>query len=395
MTKRPTIHLKSGEERRVLGGHPWVYSNELQTGPELKAIKPGSIVTLRQADGRPMGLAFFNPKSLISGRVITRDHSVEIDAQFWQRRLERALKLRDRLIGVPYYRLVHAEADGLPGCVIDRYGDVIVIDVSSAGMDGEIDNLTAAIDSLLQPRVILVRGDGPARELEGLEPVSRLAKGTLEGPVEIVENGVKFMCDPREGQKTGWFFDQRDNRALISRLAKGAKMLDAYSYMSGFGIQALKAGAASVLALDRSAPALDLARKAADLNSVAALFETRQGDAFDVLPEIAQSPARYDIVVADPPAFVKSRKDFHQGARAYRKLARLAASCVGKDGILMLCSCSHNMPADELIKQADRGIAEAGRSARLLYHTGAAPDHPVHPGLPESAYLKALTFAIE
>jgi 23S rRNA (cytosine1962-C5)-methyltransferase len=262
-------------------------------------------------------------------------------------------------------------------------------------MDGEIDNLATAVDSLLQPRVILVRGDGPARALEGLEPITRLFKGTLDGPVEIIENGARFLCDPREGQKTGWFFDQRDNRALIAGLSKGAKVLDAYCYMSGFGNQALKAGAASVLALDSSAPALELARKAAEINGVAAQFETRQGDAFEVLPEIGQGSTRFDIVVADPPAFVKSRKDFNQGSKAYRKLARLAASCVGKEGILMLCSCSHNMPADELIKQADRGIQEAGRSARLLYHTGAAPDHPVHPGLPESAYLKAFTFAIE
>ncbi|WP_374652471.1 class I SAM-dependent rRNA methyltransferase [Dongia sp.] len=395
MTKRPTIHLKSGEERRVLGGHPWVYSNELQPSPELKAITPGSVVTLRQADGRPIGLAFFNPKSLISGRVLTRDPAAAIDTAFWQQRLARALKLRDRLIGVPYYRLAHAEADGFPGCVIDRYGDVIVIDVSSAGMDAEVEPLAAAIDALLQPKVILVRGDGPARELEGLEPVNRVLKGSLEGPVDIVENGVKFRCDPRAGQKTGWFFDQRDNRALIARLAKGAKVLDAYCYMSGFGNQALAAGAGEVLALDRSAPALEFARQAAEINGVAGHLRTRMGDAFDILPEIAQSGQLFDIVVADPPAFVKSRKDFHQGARAYRKLARLAAACVAPDGILMLCSCSHNMPADELIKQAARGIQEAGRNARMLYHTGAAPDHPVHPGLPESAYLKALTFAIE
>ncbi len=395
MTKRPTIHLKSGEERRVLGGHPWVYSNELQASPDLKSIKPGSLVTLRQADGRPIGIAFFNSKSLISGRIITRNAEAAIDTSFWQRRLDKALKLRERLIGSPHYRLAHAEADGLPGCVIDRYGDVIVIDVSSAGMDAEIDNLAAAIDALLSPRVILVRGDGPARELEGLAPVNKLWKGDLTGPVEVIENGASFRCDPRAGQKTGWFFDQRDNRALIARLAKGARVLDAYCYMSGFGNQALKAGAKGVLALDRSAPALEFARQAAELNHVADRFEARLGDAFDVLPEIAQSGERFDIVVADPPAFVKSRKDFHQGARAYRKLARLAATCVAPDGILMLCSCSHNMPADELIKQAARGIQESGRTARMLYHTGAAPDHPVHPGLPESAYLKALTFAIE
>jgi 23S rRNA (cytosine1962-C5)-methyltransferase len=395
MSKRPTIHLKTGEERRILGGHPWVYSNELQMSPEAKAIAPGSIVTLRHADGRPLGLALFNSKSLIAGRIITRDPAAVVDAGFWQARLERAQKLRERLIGVPYYRLAHAEADGLPGCVIDRYGDVFVIDVSSAGMEEQIPHLGAAIDALFNPRVVLVRGDGPARELEGLAPASHFLKGTLEEAVPLLENGAEFLSDPRAGQKTGWFFDQRDNRALIARLAAGRSVLDAYCYMGGFAIQALRAGASSALALDRSAPALALANRASEANKVAERLETRQAEAFEALTEIGAAGKRFDIVVADPPAFVKSRKDFHQGARAYRKLARLAVQCVAPDGILMLCSCSHNMPADEFLRQAHRGIQETGRHARLLYHTGAAPDHPVHPGLPESAYLKALTFAVE
>ncbi|WP_374367700.1 class I SAM-dependent rRNA methyltransferase [Dongia sp.] len=395
MSKRPTIHLKAGEDRRILGGHPWVYSNELQMSPEVKAIAPGSIVTLRHADGRPLGLALFNPKSLISGRLITRDPAAVIDAAFWQARLERAWKLRERMIGVPFYRLAHAEADGLPGCVIDRYGDVFVIDVSSAGMEQQIPHLGAAIDALFNPRVILVRGDGPARELEGLAPASHLLKGSLDDAVALQENGAEFLSDPRAGQKTGWFYDQRDNRALIARLAAGRTMLDAYCYMGGFAIQALRAGATSALALDRSAPALALAKRAAVINGVADQLQTRQSEAFEALAEMSTARQRFDIVVADPPAFVKSRKDFHQGAKAYRKLARLAAQCVAPDGILMLCSCSHNMPADEFLRQTHRGIQETGRHARLLYHTGAAPDHPVHPGLPESAYLKALTFAIE
>lgn len=395
MSKRPTIHLKAGEDRRIMGGHPWVYSNELQMSPEAKAIAPGSVVTLRHADGRPLGLAMFNPKSLISGRLITRDPAAVIDTAFWQARLERAWKLRERLIGVPFYRLAHAEADGLPGCVIDRYGDVFVIDVSSAGMEQQIPHLGAAIDALFNPRVILVRGDGPARELEGLMPANHLLKGTLDDAVALQENGAGFLSDPREGQKTGWFYDQRDNRALIARLAAGKTMLDAYSYMGGFAIQALRSGATSALALDRSASALTLAKRAAVVNGVADQLQTRQSEAFEALAEMSTARERFDIVVADPPAFVKSRKDFHQGAKAYRKLARLAAQCVAPDGILMLCSCSHNMPADEFLRQANRGIQETGRHARLLYHTGAAPDHPVHPGLPESAYLKALTFAIE
>jgi 23S rRNA (cytosine1962-C5)-methyltransferase len=395
MSKRPTIHLKSGEDRRILGGHPWVYSNELQMTPEAKAIPAGSIVTLRHADGRPLALAFFNPRSLIAGRIITRDLGAVIDSGFWQTRLERALALRERLIDVPHYRLVHAEADGFPGCIIDRYDDVFVIEASSAGMDREANEIAAALDDLFRPRVILLRGDGPARELEGLPPRQEYLKGSLAEAVAVVENGCHFLADPGTGQKTGWFFDQRDNRALVARLARGRSLLDAYCYMGGFAVTALKGGATSALALDRSAPALERAGEAARLNGVADAFAARQGEAFDVLDELARTGSRFDVVVADPPAFVKSRKDFHQGARAYRKLARLAAACVARDGILMLCSCSHNMPADELLRQAQRGIHETGRHARLLYQTGAAPDHPVHPGLPESAYLKALTFAIE
>ena len=395
MSKRPSIHLKAGEERRILGGHPWVYSNELQMSPEIKALQPGSLAILRHADGRPLGLVFFNPKSLIAGRVLTRDSAAVIDASFWQARLKRARSLRERLIGVPHYRLVHAEADGFPGCVIDRYDDVFVIEASSAGIDAEITNIAAAIEAEFSPRVILMRGDGPARELEGLAPASDLLKGSLDAAVPLLENDAQFFSDPRAGQKTGWFFDQRDNRALIARLSAGKSMLDCYSYMGGFAIQALRAGATSAIAVDRSAGALELAKQASAQNKVAERFEARLGEAFEVLGELAGAGKRFDVVVADPPAFVKSRKDFHQGARAYRKLARFAVQCVAPEGILMLCSCSHNMPADEFLRQTQRGIEETGRRARLLYQTGAAPDHPVHPALPESAYLKALTFAID
>jgi 23S rRNA (cytosine1962-C5)-methyltransferase len=395
MTERPEIILKRGEERRIVAGHPWIYSNELVFDAAAKAIPPGSVVLIKQADGRPFGLGFFNPKPLIAGRLLTRDHGTEIDARFWQRRLERALKLRDRLIGVPFYRLAHAEADGFPGCVIDRYGDVAVIEISSAGMDGQLEALAEALTRTFKPRAILARGEGPAREMEGLEPLSRSVLGAIDEPVEIVENAAKFLAEPGAGQKTGWFFDQRDNRALVARLAKGGRVLDAYCYMGGFAIQALLAGAARATGIDRSESALALARKAAALNQVESGLDLRQGEAFETLAKLQESQERFDIVVADPPAFVKSRKDFHQGARAYRKLARLAAACVECQGMLMLCSCSHHMPVDELLKQAARGINEAGRSARLLYQTGAAPDHPIHPALPESAYLKALTFALD
>jgi 23S rRNA (cytosine1962-C5)-methyltransferase len=327
--------------------------------------------------------------------LLSRDPSAEINQRFFERRLQRALKLRERLVDVPCYRLIQAEADGLPGVVVDRFGDVIVVEANSAGMDRLSEPLAGAIDAVLKPATILIRGEGSARQMEGLQPMSRFAKGGLEGPIELQENGVRFLADPAGGQKTGWFYDQRDNRALMARFSQGAKLLDLYSYTGGFGIQAAAAGATEVLAIDRSEAALDLLKRAAVLNGVETRVAARRGEAFEALEQLVAEKKRFDVVSADPPAFVKSKKDFHVGGKAYRKLARLAAQAVEPGGLLFIASCSHNMPAAEFAAQVARGIHEGGRSAKQLYATGAAPDHPVHPFLPESAYLKALILQVE
>jgi 23S rRNA (cytosine1962-C5)-methyltransferase len=394
-SERPRVKLQPGGDKRAVLGHPWIFSNELVMDAAAKALPPGGVVAVVRADGRPLGTAFFNPHSLIAARLLTRDAERAIDDSFLRRRLERALALRERLIGAPFYRLVHAEADGIPGCVIDRFGDVVVLEPSAAGADRLAETLVNVLDRLLRPRTIVISGDGAARALEGLQPVHRIAKGALEGAVELQEHGARFLADLAEGQKTGWFYDQRDNRLLAARFARDADVLDLYSYSGGFGVQAGRHGAKSVLSVDRSEAALALARSAAALNDAGNRLATERADAFDFLEQAGAIHRTFDLVVADPPAFVKSRKDFHQGARAYRKLARLAASRIRTGGFLFLASCSHHMPAEEFRAQVARGLHEAGRSGRILHATGAAPDHPVHPMLPESAYLKALLLQVD
>ncbi len=395
MSDRPRIKLLPGAERRVTQGHPWIYSNEIVMDAPTTALAPGTIVAAERAHGRALGVGFFNPRSLIAFRMLSREADKRIDEDFLRRRLERALNLRERLVGVPYYRLVHAEADGLPGCVIDRFGDVVVIEPNSAGADSLADQLGHIVDGLMSPRAILLRADGPARAQEGLAPLARAYKGDIGGPIEIIENGAKFLAHPGEGQKTGWFFDQRDNRRLMSGLAKGADVLDLYAYLGGFGIQALLAGAKSVMAIDRSKIALDLARQSAGRNDVAAKFGVETAEVFEFLERAEAQHRTFDMVIADPPAFVKARKDLPQGARAYRKLARMSAGRVRTGGFLFIASCSHNMPVEEFRQQVARGLHDAGRAARILHATGAAPDHPVHPMLLETAYLKALVLQID
>ena len=392
---RPKVAMRAGEDKRLATGHPWAFSNEIEMDAAAKALPPGELVTLTRKDGRTLGVALFNPHSLIAARVLSRDPTAEINARFFERRLQRALKLRERLVDVPFYRLAHAEADGLPGAVIDRFGDVVVVEANSAGMDRLTEPLTAAIEKVLNPAIILLRGEGSARSSEGLEPMSRFAKGGLDGPITIEENGAKFLADLSAGQKTGWFYDQRNNRALMAGFAKGGTCLDVYSYTGGFGVQAAVAGATEVLAVDRSESALNLLQKSAELNGVGARVSVQRGEAFEALESLIAEKKRFDIVCADPPAFVKSKKDFHVGSKAYRKLARLAAQAVTPGGLLFIASCSHNMPVDEFARQVARGVHEGGRSARQLYATGAAPDHPVHPFLPESAYLKALVLQVD
>ena len=392
---RPAIKLKPGEHKRVLSGHPWIFSNEIAMDTAAKVLPPGGIVRVMAHDGRAIGTAMFNPRPLIAARMMSRDPGAVIDREFLGDRLARALSLRSRLFEAPFYRLIHAEADGLPGTIIDRFGPVVVVQVNTAGVELLLPELLAAIDDVLRPDTVLLRNDSPARALEGLETHVRFAKGAIEGPVELIENGARFLANLAAGQKTGWFFDQRENRDAVARLAHGARVLDLYCHTGGFGAQALLAGAAAVLAVDRSEAALELATRSAELNLIVDRCKFRRGDAFEILESLATVQERFDMVVADPPAFVKSKKDLGQAARAYRKLARLSAALVTPGGFLFIASCSHHMTVENFGEQVARGLGDCGRAGRILRGSGAGPDHPVHPALPESAYLKALLLQID
>ncbi|MGE3784520.1 MAG: class I SAM-dependent rRNA methyltransferase, partial [Alphaproteobacteria bacterium] len=329
---RAQIAMLPGAHRRAESGHPWVYSNEIAIDAAARALPPGTLVTLRRSDERPFGVALFNPHALIAARLLDRDANRTIATRFFSRRIERALRIRERLYAAPCYRLVHAEADGLPGLVVDRFGAVLVVQTNAAGMELLLPPVTEALGALLSPEAIVLRNDSPARNLEGLPLYSRVAHGAVDGPVMLDENGVGFLADVLGGQKTGWFYDQRDNRDFVAALAGGARLLDLYCYSGGFAVTAAARGAESVLGIDRSEAALTLAESSARLNGAADRCTFRRGEVFAEAAALAGSGERFDIVVADPPPFARSKRDLPAALRGYRKLARLAAQLSAPGG---------------------------------------------------------------
>ncbi|MDE3117065.1 MAG: class I SAM-dependent rRNA methyltransferase, partial [Pseudomonadota bacterium] len=341
------------------------------------------------------GTFCFNPRSLIALRRFSPAPDAAIDADFFATRLARALKLREAFYDAPYYRLVHAEGDGLPGLTIDRFADTVVVQVTTAGMEALEAEMLAGLDAALAPVDVVLRNDAPARALEGLDTYVRAGKGELPPRLVLEENGARYYADLAGGQKTGWYFDQRENRAFMAALAKGKCVLDAYCYAGSFAILAAKRGAREVVALDSSGPALALAEEAAAANKVSSRCRFVKADVFEELERLAAAKETFDVVIADPPPFVKAKKDLEAGAKAYRKLARLAAGVTAPGGFLFLASCSHNMPADRFALECALGIQRAGREAALLRQAGAGPDHPVHAMLLETGYLKALVYALD
>ena len=327
--------------------------------------------------------------------MFSRDAHARIDEEFFAGRIGRALALRECLFREPFYRLVHAEADGLPGLVCDRFDDVLVLQINTAGMQALEPALLAAVDRRLAPRAIVLRNDSPARGLEGMPMEVSVAKGEIGAAVEVRENGLRFFADLLAGQKTGWFYDQRDSRAFVAPLAAEGAFLDVYCHTGGFALAGAAGGAYTVLGIDSSSPSLALAERAAAANGFASICTFRRAEVFPELERLGHAPERYRVVVADPPAFVKSRKDLGSGLRGYRKLARLTASVVEPGGFLFIASCSHNVGAEALLIEVVRGLAAAGRTGRILREARAAADHPVHPHLPETAYLKSLLLQLD
>jgi 23S rRNA (cytosine1962-C5)-methyltransferase len=389
---RPTLALLPRHDQRARAGHPWVFSNELAWTEGMRRLPPGGLARLADARGASFGTWMFNPRSLIAARRLSPDADATIDAAFLGHRLAAAAALRAKFFATPHHRLVHAEADGLPGLVIDRYDDVFAVQANSAGMDALMPALLEAL-AAFRPRAVVAKNDSAVRALEGLAEQVALLAGTLDAPARVEEASVTFQVDLLGGQKTGWFFDQRGNRDAVAALAHGARVLDCYTHTGAFALRCAQAGAASVVAIDRSAPALALAEATARANGLAATFVREE--AFAALERLGAEGAGFDIVVCDPPAFVKVRKDFDAGVRGYGKLSRLAAPLVAPGGFLFMASCSHHVPAESFAEQVAWGLSRAGRGGRVLRAAGAGPDHPVHPHLPEGAYLKSLLLQLD
>ena len=392
----PVVRLNpKGDARAIRHGFPWVYANEVVTDRRTKGLSAGTIAILEDAERRPMGLVAVNPNSKIFCRMLSRDVDVPVDAAWFERMIGAALQHRETLYAEPNYRLVHAEADGMPGVIIDRFGDVAVVQPNAAWADVMIETLVDALVKITGVGTVIMNGTGRARSLEGLEERTDVLRGQAPtAPIPVVMNGATYMADVMGGQKTGIFFDQRPNHAFAANLSKGARVLDVFSHVGGFGLAALANGAASVLAVDGSAPALELAQAGADAMGVSDKFETRRGDAFATLEALAEEGAQFDVVICDPPAFAPGRKSLDAGLRAYERVARLAAGLVKEGGYLGVCSCSHAADLTKFRNASARGIGRAGKRSQVIYTGFAGPDHPLLPHLAESGYLKAVFFRL-
>ena len=393
----PTVRLKpKAEARAIRHGFPWVYADELVTDRRTQGLAAGALAVLEDGERRPLGLVTVNTRSKIIARMLDRDPGAAIGPAWFEARLSRALALRTRLFDSPFYRLVHAEADGLPGIVIDRFGDLAVVQPNAAWAETALPDLVAALVSVTGVATVVKNGQGRARGLEGLDEDLAVVHGPApRGPVPVPMNGATYMADVMGGQKTGLFFDHRPNHAFVARLARGARVLDVFSHVGGFALAALAGGAESALAVDASGPALALAEAGAGASGFAGRLATRQGDAFAMLETLGTEGARFDLVICDPPAFAPAKPALEAGLRAYERIARLAAPLVAPGGFLVLCSCSHAADLAAFRNASARGIGRGGRRAQII-HTGfAGPDHPVLPQLAESSYLKALVFRLD
>jgi len=392
------LRLRRGEERRLRAGHLWIFSNEIDTGQTpLTSFEPGQLVTVQDQRGQTLGAAYLNPSTLIAARLLSRQDE-KIDVDWFAAKLRRALSWRERLYRSPHYRWVYGESDGLPGLVLDRFGDVIVGQLTTAGMNLQQRAIEEAVRRVLNPRVLLWKNDGGARALEGLPEEVRAAWGDPPERVEVIESAadggqLSFETELGEGQKTGWFYDQAFNRSQLARfMTTDARVLDVCCYAGGWAATAASRGASRIDCVDASAAALERAQANVARQARAgasAEFFAHRGDAFDVLAQLAETGERYDVVVVDPPAFIKRRKDIPQGEAAYRKLNQLALRVLADEGLLISCSCSYHLAIESLQTAIQSAARHVDRAVQIVYQGMQSPDHPVHPAIPETRYLKS------
>jgi 23S rRNA (cytosine1962-C5)-methyltransferase len=383
------LWLRKGGDKRLRGGHCWVYSNEVDSERcKLADYRPGALVTVRASNGDALASAYMEPQSLICARIYSRRGGVALDQSLLEQRLGAALQLRERLFDLPYYRLVYGDSDGLSGVVVDRFGDYLVLQINNAGMECHEQVLLAAMVETLNPKGILLRADSRARREDGLESRVEVVYGNVPEQVPLEENGVRFLAPVQRGQKTGWFYDHRDNRNRLRGYVAGKRVLDVYSYIGGWGVQAAVFGATEVLCVDSSAPALAGVEENALLNGVGELMACRQGAADKVLQALAAEGEQFDVVVLDPPAFVQRRRDLAKGRKAYRRINELALALLAPGGILFSASCSMHLSRLDLLEEMQSAARRAGRCLQVLEFGHQGRDHPVHPAIPETDYLK-------
>ena len=390
-----SIRLKKNEERRIKQGHMWVFSNEVDlVATPIKTMEAGQQVIVESSNGKAIGMGYVNPNTLICVRLLSRNPKLEMNMKFLKRRIQAAQELRDLNFDAPYYRLVFGDSDGLPGLVVDRFGDVFSVQITTAGMEVVKDDIVQVLDNLYHPQAIVMRNDTASRTQEGLALYEEVVLGELPDEILIEENGAKFAIPVVDGQKTGWFYDHRMARRRLQEIVKGKRVLDVFSYLGGWGIEAAVAGASEVTCVDSSELAINGVERNAELNGVSEKMTLIQGKAFDVLNALRMEEGKFDVIIVDPPAFVKRKKDFKQGAEGYRRINELAMRLLENDGVLVSASCSHHMTRDNLLNQVQSAARHIDRTAQLFDQAHQAPDHPVHPAIPETEYLKTFFFKV-
>lgn len=386
------LRLKKNEDRRIRAGHPWVFSNEIDTqATPLKNFKSGEEVHVIAHDKSFLGVAYVNPHSLISARIFSRQPDVQLNPVFFETQFKTALALRQQLFPHPYYRLIFSEADGIPGVVVDRFGNDFVMQVNTAGMERQLDVLIATIQKQFpECQSLLLRNDSPIREQEGLDLYVKTAFGETPEKVRLIENDVHFYAPLLKGQKTGWFYDHRMNRARLKNYVVDKKVLDVFSYVGGWGVQAAAYGAKQVDCVEVSEFACGYISENAELNHVADRVHIICDDAFDALKELLRANKQYDVIVLDPPAFVKRFKDKKEGLLAYQRLNEMAVKLLVPGGILFSCSCSMHVSTEDLIQSLQRIAYRTQTNLQILERGHQGPDHPMHLAIPETDYLKAI-----
>ncbi len=388
------LYLKPKEHRRIQKGHLWVFSNELETVPH--DIAAGETVQLHTHDRKLIGAGFFNPNSLISFRLLTKGEELP-DREFFRKKLQEALTLRQKVYQLDdtnAWRLVHGESDGMPGLIIDRFGKGLVIQAFSAGMDLHLPMISELLQELLEPEVIVVRNESALRELEGLPLNKAVIHGTkTQARQTIHDAGISFEVDLFAGQKTGFFLDQRENRRIIRKFSKGARVLDVFTNDGGFGLNALAAGAGSAILVDASEDALKRAEHNAKLNGYDN-FSLIADDAFNILQQMIDAKESFDLVILDPPSFTKSRKNVPGALKAYRKLNQMGLQLVKKGGFLATASCSHHVAEEDFLQSIHQASLLANCQLRMIYRNSQPFDHPVLLSMPETAYLKFACFYV-